>query len=253
MTGVRERTTAVAKVPPRITAIFWLLKLITTALGEATGDFLATINLVLTAAVGLLIFAGAMWWQLRSPRYDAFRYWSAVAAVAVFGTLAADGIHIVLGVPYLVSSVVFALATATVFAVWGRVEGTLDIHSIDTQRRELFYWLAVLMTFALGTAAGDLTATTLGLGYAGSIVLFAVVICIPLVGRYALRMPQVLAFWFAYVITRPLGASIADFLGKKQAGGRGYGDGPVTAVLLVLFLALVLAVSRSERARARTA
>src|SRR5579875_2694971 len=122
---------------PEITAVFWLLKLLTTALGEATGDFLASVNLVLTAAVGTLGYLAAMWWQLRASSYDAVKYWTAVGMVAVFGTLAADGTHILLGVPYTLSTAFFAVATAAVFFFWRRVEGTLDIHSIRTTRREL--------------------------------------------------------------------------------------------------------------------
>jgi uncharacterized membrane-anchored protein len=169
--------------------------------------------------------------------------------VGVFGTMAADVTHVALGVPYFASAAFYGLVLAAVYFVWWRTERTLSIHSIDTARREVFYWLAVVATFALGTATGDLTAITVDLGYGLSIVLFAVIILIPVLGYRFLRWNSIFSFWFAYVITRPLGASVADWLGKpRTVGGLGIGDGPVSLVLAVLIIGFVsyLAVTRRD-------
>jgi uncharacterized membrane-anchored protein len=239
---------AATKVP-EITALFWLIKVLTTGMGEATSDYLGSISFVLAGVLGFLGFAVAMWLQFRTPRYTTAVYWFAVAMVAVFGTMAADGLHIVLKVPYIASTIFYAVILAIVFVVWRRTEGTLSIHSIVNRRRETFYWITVLVTFALGTAAGDLTAATMKLGYFGSTVLFGVLIMVPLVG-WRLRMNPIAAFWTAYVLTRPLGASIADWLGKppNKNGGLGYGDGTVAAIATAIIVALVayVAVTKSD-------
>ena len=167
---------------------------------------------------------------------------------ASVASMAADVLHVVLGVPYAVSTTGFIVALAAVFAVWYAVERTLSIHTIYGGRRELFYWAAVMATFALGTAAGDLTASTLGLGYLPSAILFAVLFAVPGVLYARFRINAVLAFWWAYVVTRPLGASVADWLGKPSLGGLGLGDGKVALVLTVLIAGFVtyLAVSRVD-------
>jgi len=160
--------------------------------------------------------------------------------VAVFGTMAADTVHHQLGVPYGISSLACAFAVAATFWAWYRSEQTLSIHSITTRRRELFYWLTVSFTFALGTAVGDLTASTLHLGFVGSIVLFAVVMAVPAVGYWRFRLNSAVAFWWAYIVTRPLGASVADWLSKPiRSGGLAVGDGRVAAVLLACALTLI--------------
>jgi len=238
-----------AKVP-EITALFWVIKLLTTGMGEATSDFLGNLNLVLAGVVGLGGFALAMWLQFRARRYVAVVYWFAVMMVAVFGTMAADVLHVVLGIPYVASTLIYGAVLAYVLRRWHRSEGTLSIHSITTRRRETYYWITVLATFALGTAAGDLTATELNLGFFASIILFAVVMAVPALGWWRFRMNGVLAFWFAYIVTRPLGASIADWLGKPHdiGGGRGYGDGTVAGIALIAIASLVawVAVRRSD-------
>ncbi|HEV7213256.1 MAG TPA: hypothetical protein VGN47_16210 [Blastococcus sp.] len=234
-----------AKVP-EITVLFWGIKVLTTGTGEAASDYLAKVSLVLAAGIGVIGFAVGMWLQFRSVRYRPVVYWFAVLMVAVFGTMAADALHVVLGVPYLVSTVFYAVALAVVLVLWRRTEGTLSIHSITTRRRETWYWLTVLLTFALGTAAGDLTAFVLHLGYLGSAVLFAVAIVVPALAWRAGLNP-VAAFWTAYVLTRPLGASLADWLGKPSAlGGLAVGDGVVTvlATLLIAVLVGYVAVTR---------
>lgn len=243
------RSEGVAKVPA-VGALFWVIKLVTTGVGEAAGDYLAHANVALAAVVGTAGLLITLTGQFRAGKYIAWPYWSTVLGVAVFGTMAADGLHIVLGVPYVASSIAFAVAVAVIFYSWWRVEGSLSIHSITTRRREAFYWLAVLATFALGTAAGDLTATSVGLGFAGSAVLFAALMCMPALGWWRFGLNPIVAFWWAYVLTRPLGASLADWLGKPHAfgAGLGFGDGTVTLVGLALFTVLVafVAVARHD-------
>ena len=239
---------AILKVP-LITAVFWLVKLLTTAMGESTSDFLVfQINPYVAVVAGCLGLGLALILQLRASRYVAWIYWLAVVMVAIFGTMAADVAHVVLHIPYVVSTVVFAAALAVIFVVWYASERTLSIHTIYPGRRELFYWATVIATFALGTAAGDLTAATLGLGYFPSVVLFAVLFALPGVGYRFFGLNEVAAFWFAYVMTRPLGASVADWLGKPFLGGLGLGDGKVAIVLTVLIAACVgyLTISRVD-------
>jgi uncharacterized membrane-anchored protein len=247
-TRADDREPLAAKVP-EIALLFWVIKLLTTGIGESTSDFLGQTNRPLAVLIGLVGCTFALWLQLRAREYRAPVYWFAVLMVAVFGTMAADGVHIALGVPYAVSAPLFAVAVAAVFFVWHRTEGTLSIHSITTRRRELFYWAAVLGTFALGTAAGDLTALTLHIGFAGSVAVFAALIAVPAIGWWRFTLNPIAAFWFAYVVTRPLGASIADGFSKPRPhGGLGLGDGPVSAVGLVAFAILVayLAVTRND-------
>ena len=230
---------------PEITAFFWIVKALTTAMGESTSDFLVhAIVPEVAVLIGLIAFCAALYVQLTKDRYVPWAYWLAVAMVGVFGTMAADVLHVGLGVPYIASTIFFAIALAVVFRGWYRVEGTLSIHSITTPRRELFYWAAVLATFALGTAAGDLTAISLGLGYFGSILLFAAVFAIPAFGYFRAGMNSILAFWFAYVVTRPLGASVADWL-SKSSGGLALGTGPVSLFFAAMIAALVYYLSRT--------
>jgi uncharacterized membrane-anchored protein len=236
-----------AKVP-EITALFWVIKILTTGIGESSSDFLGQQSIPLAAAIGCLGLGLGLWLQLRAVTYRAAVYWFAVLMVAVFGTMAADALHRGAGLPYAVSTAFYAVVVATIFIVWHRVEGTLDIHSITTQRRELFYWSAVLATFALGTAAGDLTAISLNLGYLDSAVLFGVVILVPLIAWRGLSLNAVTAFWAAYVVTRPLGASVADWLGKPaHHSGLDFGDGVVSALGLLVFAGLVAHTARARR------
>jgi uncharacterized membrane-anchored protein len=237
----------ISKVPYRITAYFWTIKILTTAMGEALADFLAfRYSPVLAGVVGTLVFAVALVLQFRARRYRVWIYWFAVAMVAVWGTLAADGLHITLGVPYALSSAFFAACLVVVFVAWYATERTLSIHSITTPRRELFYWTTVLATFALGTAVGDLTGLTLHLGFFQAGLLFGAAIWLPLVA-WRLGVNGTLCFWAAYVLTRPLGASFADWVGKDHSigGGLGVGDVTVTGVLVVAIAALVTWAHRS--------
>lgn len=230
---------------PEITAFFWIVKALTTGMGESTSDFLVH-KLVPEIAVvlGGIAFVIALYLQFSSDRYVPWRYWLAVAMVGVFGTMCADVLHVGLGVPYIVSTIFYAIVLAVVFRTWYRTEGTLSIHSITSERREVFYWAAVLATFALGTAAGDLTAVTFGLGFFGSGLMFAAIIAVPAIGYWRFGMNSILAFWFAYVVTRPLGASFADWLGVSSArGGLAIGTGLVSFVLAAMIAMFVAYLS----------
>jgi uncharacterized membrane-anchored protein len=236
-----------AKVP-EIGVLFWVIKVLTTGMGEAMSDFLGNLFIPLAGFVGVVGFAFVMRLQLRAREYRAPVYWSAVMMVAIFGTMAADGIHLV-GLPYSVTTPFYAIVVGAIFYVWYRSEGTLSIHSINTTRRELYYWCAVVATFALGTAAGDLTAIQLHLGFFDSAVLFAAIIAVPAIAWARAGLNATLAFWAAYVVTRPLGASLADWFGKPHSmTGLGLGDGVVSGIALVIFTLLVtrFAVTRSD-------
>jgi uncharacterized membrane-anchored protein len=246
--AVWRREPLAAKVP-EITALFWVIKILTTGMGEATSDFLAKGNLVVAGVAGFAGFAVALWLQFRVRRYTAVVYWFAVAMVAVFGTMAADGLHVGLGVPYIVTTVFYAAVLAAVFFLWHRSEGTLSIHSIVTRRRETYYWLTVLVTFALGTATGDLTAFVLHLGFLASGLIFTGLILIPALAWWRFGLNEIVAFWWAYVLTRPLGASFADWLSKPHAlHGLDFGDGQVAAVATVIIALLVgyVAMTRND-------
>src|SRR6478672_4569232 len=234
---------------PEITAYFWVVKALTTGMGESTSDFLVHSMVPEIAVVlGAIGFSVAIYLQFVKDRYVPWAYWLAVAMVGVFGTMAADVLHVGLGVPYIASTIFYAVVLALVFRTWYRVEGTLSIHSITTPRRELFYWAAVLATFALGTAAGDLTAVTFGLGYFGSIILFLAIIAIPAIGYFRFGMNSILAFWFAYVVTRPVGASVADWLSVSSArGGLALGTGPVSLVLAAAIAGFVYYLAKTGK------
>lgn len=217
-------------------------------MGEAMSDFLGSVSVPLAGLIGI----GGLWFalrlQLRERQYRAPTYWFAVMMVAVFGTMAADGVHDGTSAPYAVTTVLYALLVAGIFVAWYRSEGTLSIHSITTRRRESFYWAAVLATFALGTAAGDLTAFSLRLGFFDSVLLFAGVIALPAIGWWRFGLNPIVAFWGAYIVTRPLGASFADWFSKPhRMSGLGFGDGTVSALALVVFVALVAFVARTRR------
>jgi len=245
------RSPVALKVPARIAAIFWAIKLLTTAFGESTSDYLVhNVNPYLAVVGGFVVFVFAMALQLRADRYVPWVYWLAVGMVAVFGTMAADVLHVEFGVPYIASTILFAVALVCVFWAWSRAEPTLSIHSITTVRRELFYWAAVLATFAMGTALGDLAAYTFTLGFLSAGVIFAVLFALPGLAYFGLRINAVLAFWASYVMTRPLGASFADWTGKsRHAGGIGIGDGTIAFILAALIIAGVayLTISRADQ------
>jgi uncharacterized membrane-anchored protein len=241
---------AASKVPQIITGYFWIIKILTTGMGEATSDYMVrTINPVIAVGFGFVGFVVALVLQFRARRYVAWIYWLACVMVSVFGTMAADVLHIKFHVPYIVSSIFFGIMLIVVFVTWQKSEKTLSIHSIYTPRREMFYWAAVLVTFAFGTATGDLTAITFKLGFLASGVLFAVVFAIPAIGYWRFGLNSVFAFWFAYIVTRPLGASFADWMAVEHSrGGLNLGRGPVAVGLTFLIVVFVayLTVTRKD-------
>ena len=241
----------VAAKVPEIIFLFWVIKVLTTAGGEATSDYLA-LDLGSRLVAGCIeagIFLVALVWQFRTRRYVAAAYWLLAYAIAIFGTGVADAMHLFIGIPYSGTTFLWAVVLALVFWLWYRSERTLSIHSIYTQRREVFYWAVVFATFAEGTALGDWTAVSLHLGYLASGIMFFLLILIPAVGWWRFGLNSVVAFWFAYVITRPLGASFADYFGKPHSlSGAGYGEGTVALITTLIVAVLVgyLAVTKRD-------
>jgi uncharacterized membrane-anchored protein len=243
-----DRASQGARRVPAITIHFWAVKILTTAMGEAASDYLVhTIDPYIAVAIGGFGLAVALAVQFFVRRYVAPAYWFAVVMVAVFGTMCADAAHIELKISYAVSTAICAAGLTGVFVVWYLIERTLSIHSIYTWRREMFYWAAVLATFAMGTAAGDMSAYTLHLGWLRSGVMFTLIFAIPMVARRLIGLIEVFAFWFAYIITRPLGASYADWLGVPQSlGGLNFGRGTVAIALTLVIIAWVGYLSMSK-------
>jgi uncharacterized membrane-anchored protein len=236
---------------PEITIFFWIIKVLATTVGETFADLLSdTLRLGLTLttvamAVALLV---ALAFQFRAQRYIPGLYWLVVVLISIVGTLLTDNLVDNIGVPLEVTAAVFAVALAGTFAVWYRTERSLSVHTIDTPRREGFYWLAILFTFALGTAAGDLTAEKLGWGYATAAGFFAVVIAAVTVAHWRFGRNAVLAFWIAYVLTRPLGASLGDLLSQpRDDGGAGLGTAATSIAFLLTIVAVVIYLSVSRR------
>lgn len=219
-------------------------------MGETASDFFVrSMSPFIAIALAGIVLAISLVMQFSTKRYMPWAYWFAVVMVSVFGTMAADVLHVGLGIPYIVSTIFFFVVLLAVFAIWYLKEKTLSIHSIYTPRREIFYWLTVLTTFALGTAVGDMTATTLHLGYFASGILFGVLILIPALVYWRFKLNEVAAFWIAYILTRPLGASFADWAGVSHArGGLALGTGSVSLVLLIIIIGFVgyLALSHGD-------
>ena len=244
---------------PEVTAYFWIIKLLAVTIGETAADFLSAdlgFGLTGTSAVMGALLAVALALHLRSRRYVPWLYWVTVVLLSIVGTLITDNLSDNLGVPLHVTTVVFALALGAVFAAWYAIERTLSIRSIFTRRREAFYWAAILLTFALGTAGGDYAAEALGLGYAASGAIFAAVIAAAASAYYVLGADAILAFWVVYIVTRPLGASFGDWLSQPAAAG-GMALGPVvtSAAFLTAIVALVsyLSVTRRDAVGAQPA
>ena len=239
----------VAAKVPEVILIFWVVKILTTAGGEATSDYLKTYGNIGGGGVEIALFVAALVLQFATRRYRAFAYWSLAYAIAIAGTGVADFLHLDAHIPYAGTTLLWAVILVAIFWFWQRSEGTLSIHSITTQRREAFYWATVFATFALGTALGDFTATSLNLGYLASGILFTVVILIPAFARWQFGLNGIAAFWMSYVVTRPLGASFADYLSKPHSlSGINFGDGPTAIVFAVAVFVLVsyLAVVRPD-------
>lgn len=234
---------------PEVTLLFWIIKLLTTGMGETTSDYLAhQMEPIFAVALGGIGLVVALLIQFSVRRYIPWVYWLAIIMVAIFGTMIADAIHVALGISYPMSTVGFSVALGIIFAVWYSSEKTLSIDRINTFRRELFYWATVMITFALGTAAGDLTASTLHLGYFTSGLLFAVLFALPAIAYWRSGLNEVGAFWLAYILTRPLGASFADWIGRSRSlGGVGFGMGEISLVLAILIAGLVAYLTYSSK------
>ena len=234
--------TAMLNKVPQVTLVFWAIKVLSTTVGETGADYLRVhvgLGTSLTNAIMAALLAAALALQLRARRYVPWTYWLTVVLVSVVGTQITDTLTDGLGVSLYASTTAFALALAATFAAWYASERTLSIHTIVTTRRELFYWAAILFTFALGTAAGDLATEALGLGFQVGVLVFSALIALIATTYYLGAAGAVLAFWLAYILTRPLGASLGDLLSQAQAyGGLGLG----TTVTSIVFLAVIVAL-----------
>jgi uncharacterized membrane-anchored protein len=241
--------TPVAAKVPEVIFLFWVVKILTTAGGEATSDYLKTFGNFKGGGIEAALFLVGLVVQFSTRRYGAFAYWFFAYAIAVIGTGVSDFLHLDVGISYAGTTLLWLAILILIFVLWYRSEGTLSIHSITSQRREAYYWATVFATFALGTALGDYTATSLNLGYLDSGVLFSVVILIPALARWRFGLNGIAAFWMSYVVTRPLGASYADYFSKpRHLTGINFGDGPTAAVFAVAVLVFVvyLALARPD-------
>ncbi len=231
---------------PAATALFWIIKVLTTGMGEVVADALMEWSIIAAVALAGVALVASLIWQFRVDRYRPWPYWTAVAMVSVFGTMVADGLRRGLGLSFVTTTIAFSILVALSLWLWYRTERTLSIHSITTRRREWFYWTTVMATFALGTAVGDMTASTLGWGFLSSGLLFGVLIVLPGLAYRFLGLNGVAAFWASYVVTRPLGASFADWAWVPQPWGLGLGK-PLTSVITVV--AFLIAVVWAARTR----
>jgi uncharacterized membrane-anchored protein len=239
----------VASKVPEIILLFWVVKILTTAGGEATSDYLKKYGNFKGGGIEVGLFLIGLFLQFGTRRYRAISYWFLAFAIAIFGTGVSDFLHLDVHIPYAGTTLLWAVVLAAIFGIWHRSEGTLSIHSITTQRREAFYWATVFATFALGTALGDFTATSLNLGYLASGILFGVIILLPALAWWKLGLNAIAAFWLSYIVTRPLGASFADYIGRPTSlSGLNFGDGRTALLfaLAVAVLVLYLAVAHPD-------
>jgi uncharacterized membrane-anchored protein len=247
---------------PEVTIFFWIIKILCTTVGETAADFLNEtlgFGLTGTSIVAGVLLVGVLFFQFRTKKYVASIYWLAVVLISVVGTLITDNLTDGLGISLQTTTMVFAALLVATFIAWFLSEGTLSVHSIYTTRREAFYWLTILFTFALGTAAGDLVAEKYDLGYLTSIFIFGGLIALVTLAHYGMKSVlaaqhrhqstnAVLAFWLAYILTRPLGASIGDFLSQpRDAGGLGLGTTVTSAIFLAAILGLVVYLTITKK------
>jgi uncharacterized membrane-anchored protein len=229
---------------PKVTADFWLIKLMAVTMGETAADYLNVqmgLGLTATSLIMSGVLAGALIWQFAQKKYVPVAYWLSVVLISIVGTLITDNLVDNFGVPLLDTTIFFAIALAATFLLWFQAERTLSIHSIFTNRREAFYWLAILFTFALGTAAGDLVAEQFALGYLATGVLFGMIIVSLSIGYFFLGLDAILGFWLVYIQTRPLGASFGDLLSQPaQYGGLGFGTIVTSCVFLGVIAIIVI-------------
>jgi len=231
----------VAAKVPEIIVLFWVVKVLTTAGGEATSDFLKKYGNVKGGGIEVAFFLAGLGLQFGTRRYQAFAYWFFAFAIATFGTGVSDFLHLDVHIPYAGTTLLWAVVLAATFLIWQRNEATLSIHSITTQKREAYYWTTVFATFALGTALGDFTATSLNLGYLASGILFGVIIFLPAIAWWRFGLNAIAAFWMSYIVTRPLGASFADYIGRpRDLSGLNFGDGRTALIFAAAVLVLVI-------------
>lgn len=249
---VSNKNILLVKVPIIITLYFWIIKILATTVGETGADsliFNLHFGLPTTSLLMGGVLAGFLYAQVKAKTYIPWLYWMTVVFVSIVGTLITDNLTDNIGIALTTSTIVFGIALVITFWLWIRAEGSLSIHSIYTTKRELFYWAAILFTFALGTAAGDLMAESVGLGYALSALVFGAAIVFIALGFYVFNLNGILAFWLVYILTRPLGASIGDYLSQDIAnGGLGLGTVGTSAVFLVAIVGLVsyLTITRAD-------
>ncbi|MDR3629165.1 MAG: hypothetical protein P4L42_02385 [Desulfocapsaceae bacterium] len=242
-TNIREDARKMLNKVPEVTALFWIIKMMSTTVGETAADFLNTdlhYGLTGTSAIMGALLAIALLFQIQARRYVPWLYWTTVVFISVFGTLITDNLSDKLGVPLALSTGAFSVALIVTFALWYNREKTLSIKAIDSLKREAFYWLAILFTFALGTAAGDWVAEGLSLGYANSALLFGGLIAVTACAHYLFKIDSISCFWIAYVLTRPFGASCGDLLSQPaSSGGLGMGTTRTSEIFLITIIGLV--------------
>lgn len=236
---------------PEVTIFFWIIKIMATTVGETAADLLAfNLNwgLTNTSILMAVLFIVVLYFQFKTEKYIPWIYWLTIVLISVVGTLVTDNLTDNFGVPLEISTIAFLILLILTFVAWYMSEKTLSIHSIYTSKREAYYWLAILFTFALGTAAGDLISEGMGLGYWKSGLIFAGLIVLVTIAHYVFKLNVVWAFWIAYILTRPLGASFGDFLSQsRNAGGLGLGTVGTSIIFLVIILALVIYLTKSKK------
>lgn len=236
---------------PQVTIFFWIIKILCTTVGETAADFLNTnlgVGLTNTTYIMGALLVVALGFQFRARQYKPGLYWIVVVLLSVVGTLITDNLTDHFGVPLIYSTIGFSVALIATFVAWYQVEKTLSVHDIDTTRREAFYWAAILFTFALGTAAGDLVAEQFGIGYLTSLGIFAGLIGLIALAHFQFGLNGILAFWLAYILTRPLGASMGDLLSQPhKLGGLGLGTTVTSAIFLTAILVLVVYLALTKR------
>ncbi|HEY4429911.1 MAG TPA: hypothetical protein VGN87_02620 [Paenibacillus sp.] len=236
---------------PQVTVFFWIIKIMATTVGETAADFL-NFNLFWGLSNTTLVMSGlliaALYFQMSASKYVPALYWLAVVLISVVGTLITDNLVDNLGVSLEATTIVFSILLILTFGVWYASEKTLSIHSITTKKREMFYWLTILFTFALGTAAGDLVAESLNWGYLLSAIIFAALIGAITLAYYRFKLNAVTAFWLAYILTRPLGASLGDYLSQDRSeGGLELGTTGTSIIFIVIILGLVIYLTKTKK------